>query len=136
MTVTRYAEIADRDRLGIGAAAFVGVPSATVEAALDAASAMADGYLRDRYELPLSSWSDDLPRNGLPHRHLDAAREPGLRPARGADEVVRLQYEDAMRWLRDVGAGRVRLGSVVDATLRRRGRHARHSNRSRGWMRR
>lgn len=135
--MTRYAEIADRDRLGIGAAAFAGVPFATVEAALDAASATADGYLRDRYELPLSSWSDDL-RAAVCHIAtwmLLANR--GYDPARGADEVVRLQYEDAMRWLRDVGSGRVRLGSVVDATPSvDEGDTLVVTNRSRGWARR
>jgi len=45
--VTRYAEIADRDRLGIGAAAFVGVPSATVEAALDRMAAEITARLAD-----------------------------------------------------------------------------------------
>ena len=135
--MARYAEIADRDRLGIAAAAFAGVASATVEAALDAASAMADGYLRDRHELPLASWSDDL-RAAVCHiASWTLLANRGYDPSRGADEVVRLQYEDAMRWLRDVGAGRVRLGSAVDSTPSvDEGDTLAISNRSRGWMRR
>jgi phage gp36-like protein len=135
--VTRYAEIADRDRLGIIATAFAGLASTTVEAALDAASAMADGYLRDRYELPLGSWSDDL-RAAVCHiASWTLLANRGYDPSRGTDEVVRLQYEDAMRWLRDVSGGRARLGSVVDATPSvDEGDTLAISNRSRGWQRR
>jgi phage gp36-like protein len=54
--MTRYATTADLARLGISSAALQGVATATQEAALDACSAVADGYLRARgYVLPLTT---------------------------------------------------------------------------------
>ena len=135
--MTRYAEIADRDRLGITGAALAGIASATVEAALDAASAMADGYLRDRYTLPLTAWSDDLRAAVCALADWSLLATRGFDPARGADDVLRLRYEDAMRWLRDVSSGRANLASATDATPSEdEGLPIMVSNRSRGWQRR
>ena len=61
--MTRYATTTNLVRLGIRAEALSGVATAVQEEALDAASAVADGYLRARgYVLPITAWSADLTR--------------------------------------------------------------------------
>ena len=52
-------------------------------------------------------------------RQIRLRHGPGveMRAARGADEIVRLRHDDAMRWLREVHAGKVRpVGMVGTAT--------------------
>ena len=51
-----YATTTDLARFGLPSGALAGVSTATQEAALDAASAFADSYLRSRYTVPLTSY--------------------------------------------------------------------------------
>jgi phage gp36-like protein len=84
-----YATRDDLFRLGLPEGALRGVSPATIEDALEAASRLADSYLRARYAIA----AYDL----MAVRCYD--------PVRGADEVLRLRYEDAIRWLERVAAG-------------------------------
>lgn len=78
---------------------------AVVQALLDA-DALINGYLASRYALPLSS----VPQN-LPQVACAIARYQLLGDA--ATERARDDYEDALQWLKDVSAGRVKLQSDV-----------------------
>ena len=102
-----YATRDDLFRLGLPEGALRGVPPATIEDALEAASRLADSYLRARYALPLSSWDEALTRAVAIIAAYDLMAVRGYDPARGADEVLRLRYEDAIRWLERVAAGAV-----------------------------
>jgi phage gp36-like protein len=53
-----YATRDDLFRLGLPEGALRGVSPSTIEEALEAASRLADSYLRARYALPLSSWDE------------------------------------------------------------------------------
>lgn len=132
-----YADRTDLSRLGIAAAALSGVATATQDAALDAASDTADGYLRGRYTLPLTAWGDDLRAHvcGIAAWRLLATR--GFDPNRSGDIAIRQLYDDAIAWLKDVSAGRVVVsGGNTSPTATR---HARASgprvtsDRTRGW---
>lgn len=132
-----YADRTDLSRLGIAAAALSGVATATQDAALDAASDTADGYLRGRYTLPLTTWGDDLRAHvcGIAAWRLLANR--GFDPNRAGDIAIRQLYDDAISWLKDVSAGRVVVsGGNTSPTATR---HARASapratsDRTRGW---
>lgn len=115
--MSRYASTSDLTRLGVPATALTGVTTATQEAALDAASALADGYLQERFTLPLAAWVDDLRRAVCCVAAYDILSARGFDPrGGGTDENVRLRYEDALRWLRDVGAGHATPTGVIDAT--------------------
>ena len=102
-----YATTTDLARFGLPSAALSGIATATQEAALDAASAFADSYLRSRYgALPLTSYGVDLTQcvcalaaeTILTTRGFDATRANG--------DSVTLRAENARTWLRDVSAGR------------------------------
>ena len=132
-----YATTADRDRLGIKPAALTSLASATVQAALDAASAVADGYLANACTLPLTAWGDDLRLCVIQIADWNLLCNRGFDPQRGGDEALRLRHEDAMRWLRDVANGRVTLSGAVDQTpAEMEGGTYLVSNPRRGWARR
>ena len=102
-----YASQDDLFRLGLPEGALRGVSPSTIEEALEAASRLADSYLRARYTLPLTAWDGALSRAVAAIAAYDLMAVRGYDPARGADEVLRLRYEDAIRWLERVAAGEV-----------------------------
>jgi len=112
----RYATTTDLVRLGLPSTALTSVSSTTQEAALDAASSLADGYIASRKKLPLSAWGDDLRTVVARLAAYDLMVTRGYDPAAGRDDQLRLRHEDAMRWLRDFADGRIDSPSMVDAT--------------------
>lgn len=135
----RYATTTDLVRLGVASTALSEIATATQEDALDACSATADGYLGGRFTLPLTAWGDDLRMHvaGMAAFRLLAGR--GYDPQRGGDEVIRMLWEDAIRWLERVSAGTVTPAGITDATPEEREEVPSTvciTNSSRGWMRR
>jgi phage gp36-like protein len=110
-----YATQDDLFRLGLPEGALRGVSPSAIEDALEAASRLADSYLRARYALPLTAWDEALTRAVAAIAAYDLMAVRGYDPARGADEVLRLRYEDAIRWLERVAAGEV-TPEVEDST--------------------
>lgn len=110
-----YATTSDLYRLALRQAALSGIPAAEQDAALEAASCVADSYLQARYQLPLAAWDDDLRRAVAIIAAYDLLSGRGFAPE-GSDEHVRLRYEDALRWLRDVSTGVVTPVGIVDAS--------------------
>lgn len=85
--------------------------------ALIAASDMMDSYLLSRYTGPIIAWGRDM-RTCCCHiaaYHLLAGQ--GMNPVNSsADDHVRLRYEDALRWLKDVSKGAASPTGLVDST--------------------
>lgn len=79
-----------------------------VAQALADADAMIDGYLSGRYAVPLSPVPTNLPRIAC-----QLARYALLGNA--ADDRARVDYADAIAWLKDVAAGRVNLTTAAAA---------------------
>lgn len=89
-----------------------GVVVATAEAALEDASALMDSYLRTQARTPI-----DLPPREVGLFCGDIARHilstgDGKTPG----EEVQKRYDDAMRWLRDVASGKVKLDAAEVAS--------------------
>lgn len=112
----RYCTTTDLARLGLRSEALASIPLATQEAALDAQSSIASGYIASRKKLPLSAWGDDLKSVVARMAMFELLATRGYDPNAGSDEVLRLRFEDAMRWLRDFADGRVDAPDMVDAT--------------------
>jgi phage gp36-like protein len=110
-----YATLTDLTALGLRSAALAGISAADQQRALEAASRVADSYLQARYTLPLSAWGIDLTRTVAIIAAYDLLAARGF-ASEGADEHVRLRYEDAIRWLRDVSLGVVTPVDIVDAS--------------------
>lgn len=87
------------------------IVAAVVDAAIAGACAEVDSYLGQRYSVPLS--------DPVPAAVTDAALTITwyrLHTDRAADKDLRVRYEDAVRWLRDVSAGRAALPGVATSS--------------------
>lgn len=110
-----YATRTDLTTHGLSNAALGSISTATQDAALDAASRVADSYLRARYTTPVTGYGVDLTRAVCSIAAWDLLSVRGYDPQRGGDEAVRLRAEDAQRWLRDVAAGKAHLAGVTES---------------------
>lgn len=110
-----YATRTDLTTHGLSSAALGSISTTAQDAALDAASASADSYLRTRYSTPVTGYGVDLTRAVCALAAWDLLSVRGYDPQRGGDEAVRLRAEDAMRWLRDVSAGKASLSGVGES---------------------
>jgi len=132
-----YATRTDLTRFGLPSSALTGVADATQDAALEAASDVADSYMRSRYELPLTGYGDDLKRAVCGLAAWDLLTTRGYDPNSGGDEAVKLRHDAALAWLKDVAAGRAHVSGGL--TTPGPTRHARAgapsvtSSRLRGW---
>lgn len=114
---TRYAEIADARRLGLGARAFTDEDSRAMLANLDAASAEADSYLGNQYTLPITAWSEDLKAAVSKIAVYEFLSVRGLSPEPGSpDGNVKARADQARQWLRDVGRGLATPSGIADST--------------------
>lgn len=103
-----YADPADLNST-LSVKALQGFSDAQKVKEIAAASSEADGYLASRVALPLTAWGEDLRRHVCSIAGYRLILGRGFNPAEGANEALRLAYEDAMRWLRDVSHGTVNL---------------------------
>lgn len=130
-----YASPSDLARFGVGAAATSGISSADIVAALDAASALAGGYLAKQYSLPLQGWGDDLRRAVCMIAAYDViGANRGFNPEQGGDVTLRMRYEDAIRWLERVAAGDIEPIGVIDNTAEDEGGPLMEGEPALGWL--
>lgn len=132
--MTRYADAGDLDTYGaLPAATSALFTTAQKNAALDEASAFADGYIAGQTQgLPLTTWGADL--RGACARIASWRLMQGLRgyDAAGAGNSYKMARDEAVQWLRDISAGRVKISGGNTAPTQTTG--ARVSTReSRGW---
>lgn len=110
-----YATRTDLTTHGLSSAAIGSISTTAQDAALDAASATADSYLRTRYSTPVTGYGVDLTRAVCSISAWDLLSVRGYDPQRGGDEAVRLRAEDALRWLRDVSSGKAALSGIAES---------------------
>lgn len=110
-----YASRTDLTTHGLSSAALGSISTPAQDAALDAASALADSYLRARHTTPVTGYGVDLTRAVCSIAAWDLLSVRGYDPQRGGDEAVRLRAEDAMRWLRDVSSGKASLSGITES---------------------
>lgn len=97
---TEILQLADRDASGEADAEYLAAVLAKVDAEIDS-------YLRGRYALPLASVPTELTAIAV-----DLARYR-LYPLNVPDTVQKLR-DDALRWLRDLAAGRAELNLATE----------------------
>lgn len=116
--MTAYATPTQLETFGLPAdvVARAGTKGIDVAAHLAAASAEADGYLRARYDLPLSTWGLDLTRSVCALAAESVLAVLGYNPE-GPEALVPRRARDARRWLEGVRAGTTDPGiALVDTT--------------------
>ncbi len=106
--VTEYCTVADLETVGLPKQFLDGVEPDRITDAIKQASAKIDSYLRARgYTLPLTRVGRDINDVCAALAAYPLAVGAGFNPAAQGDDNLRLRYEDAERWLREVAAGRV-----------------------------
>ncbi len=129
-----YATAAQLKSLGVASAALTSVSAPDQIAALQAASDLADSYLRSRFTLPLATWGDDLRRAVVAIATYDLMSHRGYNPEAAGDTTIRDRYQDAIRWLEKIAANLL-TPSVTDSSSPQAangGVHVR-SREPRGW---
>jgi phage gp36-like protein len=91
------------------------VATADQDAACLAASGIAYGYLRGRYELPLSGYGADLKLFVAWIALYLLLWHKNVNPQNPAQDRYRTQYADAMAWLEKVRDAKVTPADLVDA---------------------
>lgn len=79
----------------------------SVARALDAASTLADGYLRARYVLPLAAFGDDLTHAVCAVAAASLMMTLGLDPESPDATLIRERSKEARRWLEMVAAKKI-----------------------------
>lgn len=115
--ITRYAERADLVKIGINADALAKVGGTAQDEALDTASRWADGYINNRYTLPLLAITGDLTRTVCMIAVWDILTTRGRNPERQGDDPIRLRYLDAIKWLEGVRDGLINPGLTDSAPV-------------------
>jgi phage gp36-like protein len=114
--MTAYATRAELYALGVSSTALTAVATADQDIALEAASRAVDSYLRVRHSTPLGSpYPYEIRRATCLIASWDLMVTRGFSP-QGMDEAVRVRYEDAIGWLRDVARGVAQLDYTADAS--------------------
>ena len=129
-----YATPAQLRQAALSENALDGVTEEAQAAALERASAVADGYIGMRFTVPLTSWGGDLVRvvcdiaayDLLTQRPINVPAEPW---------TPRVRYEDAVQWLEKVSRGEIKPANVVTSPTppRREGTPVVVSQKPRGW---
>ncbi len=115
MATTRYAQSSDLDGFAASSDIVATLDAADKEQALDIASSLCDGYLAQRYTLPLKAWCPDLKRAVLAIASYDLISARGYDPASTDNGNIRQRYLDAIEWLKQVASGEV-TPDVIDSS--------------------
>lgn len=111
-----YPTEAEFAALGLPAAALDGFAGSVTDH-LDSASGIIDSHLRGRYVLPLSQpYPPEIVQTACKIAAESLISIRGFDPEDGRNRNIRLRYDDAMAWLKQVAAGEVNLPLESDAT--------------------
>ena len=105
--MSSYATTEDLSNLGVTSDSFEDIDDEKLQAALDSASTLADGYLASKFQLPLVSSGQDLAEAVCKIAAYNLLGSRGYNPELGGDVVLRARYDDAIRWLEGVSAGKI-----------------------------
>lgn len=113
-----YAVQTDLARVGLSPDLTANIPSATIDAALEARSRFVGGYLAAAgYTLPLVAWPADVTLCVCKLVAWDLmAGQSGIQPDQPGDATWKELRDEALAWLRDVQARRTRPDGIVDST--------------------
>jgi phage gp36-like protein len=103
----QYATLADLYAFGAPSSAFGSLTDAQRDAGLLAASVEADGYLRARGTLPLTSYGSDLKEKVCHIATYSLLCRVGFNPDAGSDRNYLMRKESAITWLRMIAKGEV-----------------------------
>ena len=86
-----------------------------IDLALEAASDQISEAFPSSWVLPLTQWSKSVTEKTCEIAAYKLLSVRGYNPAAGADPIVRLNYEDALKWVEMVASG-LRTPDVTDSS--------------------
>lgn len=109
--MSRYATVEDFYTYGLPMGAVGGALQPTqIQSLLDAASAMADGYISNKYTLPLVGDVDlSLKIHVCKYAAYEVMSVIGFKPESSADMIVRQGYDDAIAFFVRISKGMFKL---------------------------
>lgn len=113
--MSSYATRSELYRHGLPYQAVADVSLEDQQAALDAASTLADGYLSAKFTLPVTTASIDLVIVVCQVAAWNLLRRRGFNPETGVDAAIRQGYDDSIRWLERVAKGDI-TPTLTDST--------------------
>ena len=113
--MSSYGTPADLQRHAIPAASLASVPTLEQQAAIDAQSAIADGYLSGRYVLPLTAWGLDLAFQVCQLAEFAICTTRGIAAETESYDILRDKRDNAIKWLEGVRDGKINPVGVVDS---------------------
>lgn len=96
--------------------AIANVEADVINEALIDASCDAEDALAASNAAPITAWPDSLSRRVAAIASFQIMKQRGFRPS-GFDELIVKAHNDAVKWLKDVGAGRIRPPGLAPATV-------------------
>jgi phage gp36-like protein len=111
----QYATVADMEDFSVPTVVFQDLTNEIKDKALQFAASEMDGYLQVRHTLPLTKFPEVLRLHNANMAAWHLLRRRGIRPDSTDDEIVRLGYTDAIKWLRDVASGKVTMAVLETA---------------------
>jgi phage gp36-like protein len=115
MVAAPYIALADLQG-AVPAATLANVDVTVLQAKVDDANALAEGYLGVRYSLPLTNTGADLHRQLVAIALYDVMSYKSFNPESNRDMNFRMRYDDAIKWLKGVADGNVTPVGIVDST--------------------
>jgi phage gp36-like protein len=115
MAVTVYATKQDIINTGLPAAALENVTDSSITEALVNASSVADSYLASTYTLPFNTINGALTQRTAEIAAWLIVATRGFNPSDPRDTVIRMRYDDAIKFFDRVSARRATLVGVVDS---------------------
>lgn len=112
---TQYATQTDLALYGLSAAALAPISPTAQDAALLAASQIADGYLGFRFKVPLTQVGADIKANVCAVAAWIAMRPRGFKPGTRDADSLHEGYKDAIKWFESIQAGKTTPMGVIDA---------------------
>lgn len=100
--MSSYATPTDLTTYALQSYAVANISPTVIQGELDAASTLADSYLRGRYALPLQAWGIDLTMNVCFLAAANILRSRGANPSAGADVEVFERAKEAVEWFRGI----------------------------------
>lgn len=111
-----YAERSDLLTFSLPAGAVTNVSTTKQDAALEAASRLADGYLNARYRLPLTTYGSDLKKAVCDIAALMIMRARGMSPEQADADLFVSASKEAIRWLEGIAAGKISPYGLSDSS--------------------
>lgn len=110
-----YATRDELASLSVASRALAKIPAEQQDAALNAASRLADGYLNMRYRMPLTLWGDDLKQAVCDIAAFRLMKARGFNPESADAEMLQEGERQAIKWLEALAAGKINPVGIRDS---------------------